>query len=156
MIDIVLDTCTLVHADNPESQYQDSSIELIQRMYANNTMVTVDEGFELDETHNQSYIGLEYLKHLAPSSLGFNLIKDMALLGRLSFVSNVPPYHTKKYIERIIRNKKDRIFLRVAFNSEEKTLVSHDFTDYQVPKRVTIERDIDTVICIADEINGQL
>jgi len=114
MIDIVLDTCTLVHADNSESDYQESSAELINRMFANSTLVTVDDGFTFDESTNQSYIGLEFIKHLRPGSLGYSLIVHLALNMRINFVSNVIPNATKNYIEQIIRNKKDRMFLRVA------------------------------------------
>ncbi|MCP9765183.1 hypothetical protein [Lacihabitans soyangensis] len=156
MIDIVLDTCTLVHADNSESDYQESSVELINKMFANTTLVTVDEGFTFDESTNQSYIGLEFIKHLRPGSLGYNLIVHLALNMRINFVSNVIPNATKNYIEQIIRNKKDRMFLRVAFNSSEKTLASHDYTDYQKSKRHRIRKELGIEVVTAEEINHAL
>jgi len=156
MIDIVLDTCTLVHADNSESDYQESSAELINRMFANSTLVTVDDGFTFDESTNQSYIGLEFIKHLRPGSLGYSLIVHLALNMRINFVSNVIPNATKNYIEQIIRNKKDRMFLRVAFNSDEKTLASHDYTDYQIRKRKTIRKQLGIDVVTAEEINHAL
>jgi len=156
MIDIVLDTCTLVHADNSESDYQESSVELINRMFANSTLVTVDDGFTFDISTNQSYIGLEFIKHLRPGSLGYSLIVHLALNMRINFVSNVIPNATKNYIEQIIRNKKDRMFLRVAFNSDEKTLASHDYTDYQIRKRKTIRKQLGIDVVTAEEINHAL
>jgi hypothetical protein len=152
MRDIVLDTCTLVHAEKYDSVYQEFSLELITKMFANTTLVTVDNGFTFDECTNKSYIGLEFIKHLKPGSLGYNLIVHLALNLRINFVSNVIPNQTKNYIEQIIRNKKDRMFLRVAFNSIEKTLASHDFTDYQTRKRKTIRKQLGVNIVTATEI----
>lgn len=156
MTDIVIDTCTLVHAENPQSPYFENSIEFITKMFANQTLCTVDEGFSLNETENESYIALEYMKHLQPGSLGSNLIIHLAQRKRLDFVSNKIPNNDKNYIEQIIRNKKDRYFLRVAYNSGEKTLASHDFTDYQKRKRKVIKKSLDIMIVTAEEINNEL
>ncbi|RAJ92244.1 hypothetical protein LX87_05212 [Larkinella arboricola] len=156
MIDIVIDTCTLVHANDPNCVYYPSSVELISRMLANSTCATVDEGFELDEGRNRSYIGLEYLTHLQPGTLGFSLIVHLATNDRINFVSNTIPVQRKRYIEQLIKNKKDRMFLRVAFNSGEKTLASHDYTDYQEAKRKTIRNDLGVNVVTAEEINDML
>ena len=156
MIDIVLDTCTLVHADNSKSTYQKSAIELIDKMFANEVFITVDEGFTFDESTNQSYIGLEFIKHLKPGSLGYNLIVYLALNQRINFVSNIIPNSNKNYIEQIIKNKKDRMFLRVAFNSNEKTLVSHDYTDYQIKKRSVIKKNLGIEVLVASEVVNDL
>lgn len=156
MTDIIIDTCTLVHANNPESSYFDFSVDFINKMFVNQTLCTVDDGFSLNETENKSYIALEYMKHLQPGSLGFNLILHLALNQRLDFVSNKIPNNVKNYIEQIIRNKKDRYFLRVAYNSVEKTLASHDFTDYQKKKRKVIKRDLNISIVTAEEIIDEL
>lgn len=156
MIDIVLDTCTLVHADNPKCEYYQYSVELINKMFQNTTLVTVDDGFTFDESTNQSYIGLEYIKHLKPGTLGYALVVHLATNLRISFVSNVIPNQQKNYIEQIIRNKKDRMFLRVALNSDEKTLASHDYTDYQKKKRKTIKSQLGVYIVTAEEVNDSL
>jgi len=156
MIDIVLDTCTLVHANNEESDYQDDSIELINKLIVNTTLIVVDEGFTLNETTNGSYIGLEYIKHLMPGMLGYILIQQIAQNQRFKFVSNEIPQADKNYIEQIIRNKKDRMFLRVTFNSDEKVLVSHDYTDYQMGKRKTIKKKLNLTILDAVDVNGAL
>tara|TARA_R110002072_G_scaffold75624_1_gene177860 strand:+ start:2068 stop:2418 length:351 start_codon:yes stop_codon:yes gene_type:complete len=116
----------------------------------------MDEGFALDESLNQSYIGLEYLNHLQPGSLGFNLIVHLATTNRIEFVTKKIPNGRKKYIEQLIRNKKDRIFLSVTHNSNDKTLASHDFTDYQKKKRKKIFKDIAIKIVTAEEIGANL
>ncbi len=156
MIDIVLDTCTLVHANNSDSDYQEHSIILINKLLENSTLVTVDEGFSLDESNHSSYIALEYLKHLSPGMLGHSLLSFLASNERFNFISNKVPKSTKNYIEQKIRNKKDRMFLRIAYNSQEKTLASHDYTDYQKNKRKTIKKDINVLIVDAEDINESL
>jgi predicted nucleic acid-binding protein len=156
MVDIVIDTCTLKHANDPNSKYFESSVEFITKMLANTTICVVDEGFTLDESTNQSYIGLEFIKHLKPGSLGYNLILHFIQNVRLEFVSNKIPNNHKKYIEQIIRNKKDRMFLRVAYNTSEQALISHDFTDYQKRKRKKIKKDLSINIVTAGEINPEI
>lgn len=125
-------------------------------MSRNSLNCVVDEGFTLDETTNASFIGLEFIKHLQPGSLGYNLIILFATTQRLNFVSNKIPNNSKNYIEQLIRNKKDRIFLRVAYNSVDKILASHDFTDYQKKKRKKIKRDLLIGIVTAEEINVKI
>jgi predicted nucleic acid-binding protein len=156
MIDIVIDTCTLKHANDPNTKYFESSVEFINKMFNNKVNCVVDEGFTLDITTNQSFIGLEFITHLQPGSLGYNLILYFIKHSRLVFVSKRIPNNDKNYIEQIIRNKKDRIFLRVAYNTTEKTLASHDFTDYQKRKRKRIKKDLSIRIVTAEEINPKL
>lgn len=156
MTDLVIDTCTLKHANDPKSKYFESSVEFINLLFDSDVNCTVDEGFSMNEAENASYIGLEYIKHLQPGTLGYRLITNLALAGRVDFVSNKPPNNIKNFIEQIIRNKKDRMFLRVAYNSAEQILVSHDFTDYQIKKRKTIRRELNVSVVIAEEINDQL
>ncbi len=156
MIDIVIDTCTLKHANDPKSKYFEDSVEFINKMFANSINCVVDEGFTLDESTNESYIGLEFIKHLQPGSMGYNLVLHFIQNLRLVFVSNKIPNADKNYIERLIRNKKDRIFLRVAYNTQEKTLVSHDFSDYQKLKRRKIKKEKSINIVTAIEINSRI
>lgn len=153
MADVVLDTCTLMHANNNECEYQEHSIELINNLLNNSLLVTVDEGFDLNEAVNRSYIGLEYNKHLTQGTLGFALISTLAANGRFNFVTNRVNRAVKNYIEQRIVNKKDRMFLRVTYNSEYKQLISHDFEDYQVGKRRDIRRDLNVSIITAEEFN---
>src|ERR1039458_8369061 len=121
MIDIVIDTCTLKHASNSKNKYFDQSVEFINKMEINDVKCTVDEGFAFDETLNKSYVGLEYIKHLQPGTPGYSLIVNLASNERIVFVTNVIPNNKKNRIEQLIVNKKDRMFLRVAYRSEEHT-----------------------------------
>lgn len=156
MTDIVIDTCTLKHAEDPTNKYFEYSVDFIFKMTKNTLVCIVDEGFDLNETINKSYIGLEYITHLQPSSLGYQLIVSLILNNRLDFVSNKIPNAKKKYIEQIIINRKDRLFLRVAYNTTDKTLASHDFTDYQKKKRKTIKKELSITIETAEELNSKI
>lgn len=156
MIDIVIDTCTLEHASNPSCNYFEHSVDFINRMLTNSIKCAVDEGFSLDESGNQSYIGYEYITHLQPGTPGYILIREMAINDRIVFVPSKTPTKVKNYIKQIIRNKRDRTFLKVAYNSQEKVLTSHDFTDYQSEKRKTIQKDFNVKIVTAEEIIDNL
>jgi predicted nucleic acid-binding protein len=156
MIDIVIDTCTLKNASDSKSKYFEYSIEFIDKMLKNEIKCIVDEGFSLIEIENKSYIGLEYLKHLQPGTLGFKLVTHLASTDRMNFVSKDIPNNDKNFIEQKIRNKKDRMFLRVTYNSKTKILASHDFTDYQINKRKLLRKKLSISIVTAKEINPKL
>jgi predicted nucleic acid-binding protein len=156
MMDVVIDTCTLVHADNPDSDYFEHSVEFVNKMFSNTILCTVDDGFTLDEATHSSYIALEYLKHLRPTSLGYYLIYHLAQSMRLNFVSKDIPNAHKNFMEQIIVNKKDIHFLRVTYNSNDKVLVTHDFEDYQKRKRKVIRRNLGLSLVTAEEINGEI
>ena len=48
-------------------------------------------------------------------------------------------------------NKIDRVFLGVAFNSEDMKLVSHDYQDFQIPKRNHINDQLGIDVINAEE-----
>jgi hypothetical protein len=153
MVDIVIDTCTLKHASDPTSKYFNDSVTFIDKIMSSSILCVVDEGFSLNETENESYIGLEYITHLQPNSLGYQLIYFLAMNERIDFVSKDVAYRDKKIIEQCIRNKKDRSFLKITINSKEKILASHDFEDYQDDKRRYLKRQTNIIIYTANELN---
>lgn len=133
--DIVIDTNVLVHAQNPNEQRFVDSTSLIDTILNSNTDLCVDEGFSEEEAKNRSAIGCEYLNNLYFGSVSFNLIGQLAHQNRIKQLRKKAPYQISRRINQILRNKTDRIFLNVAYNSVEKVFVSHDFTDFQPPKR---------------------
>lgn len=133
--DIVIDTNVLLHAQNPnEKRFKDSS-NLICKILDENTSLCMDEGFSEDESKNKSMIGWEYLSNLQYGSIGLNLIAQLALQQRIKQLTKRAPERIVSKINQLIRNKTDRVFLNVAYNSDEKTLVSHDYKDFQKTKR---------------------
>jgi len=133
--DIVIDTNVLLHAQDPNETRFENSSNLINKILEENTSLCIDEGFSENESKNKSIIGREYLYNLQPGSIGQNLIVQLALQQRIKQLTKRAPERIVRKINQIIRNKIDRVFLNVAYNSDEKTLVSHDYTDFRITKR---------------------
>lgn len=140
LIDIVIDTNVLMHANNSEEARQQDSIDLINYLLSSTEFICVDEGFVYNETQNRSLIGSEYIKHLKNGSLGYSLIVQVALQQRIREKSRNAPAHISKKINQCISHEKsrDKTFLKVAYNSIEKTLVTHDREDFSNQKRTYI------------------
>lgn len=140
--DIVIDTNVLLHAQNPnEKRFEDSS-NFINKMLEEKTSLCVDEGFSENESKNKSIIGCEYLSNLQFGSIGLNLIVQLAHQQRIKQLTKRAPERIVRKINQLIRNKKDRVFLSVAYNSDEKTLVSHDYIDFYKTKRRFISTNL--------------
>ena len=140
--DIVIDTNVLLHAQNPnEKRFEDSS-NFINKILEKKTSLCMDEGFSEDESKNKSIIGCEYLSNLQFGSIGLNLIVQLAHQQRIKQLTKKAPKRIVRKINQLIINKIDRVFLKVAYNSDEKTLVSHDYTDFQITKRQFILTDL--------------
>lgn len=133
--DVVIDTNVLVHAQNPNEQRFEDSTNLIDTILDSNTDLCVDEGFSEEEAKNKSAICSEYFDQLCFGSLGFTLIVQLAHQNRIKQLGRRAPHQISRRINQILRKKSDRNFLNVAYNSVEKVLVSHDFIDFQQPKR---------------------
>lgn len=129
LVDIVLDTNILVHAHNPEELRHDDCRTLVQEMTTCKTHLCVDEGFDLNEANNRSVIGSEYLKHLGHGTVGHALIIRLASSLRVKYVSARVPQNVSRKIMQQVPKGPDRTFLKVAFNSQDKTLACHDFGD---------------------------
>jgi hypothetical protein len=142
LADVVIDTNVLMHAQNPAEERCADSRRLLESLLAAATMLCVDEGFADSEAANRSHIGTEYLQTLRAGSLPLVIIAVLGTQGRIRQVPKCTPQRVAKRINQLLRNKADRIFLSVAFNSGEKTLVSHDYKDFQVPKRRDIAGEL--------------
>jgi hypothetical protein len=93
------------------------------------TKLCVDEGFSFEEAKNKSHIGSEYLFHLRVGSLGYEIIVHLGRLQRIKIVPRAVPQAVAKTIKRQVGKGADRTYVRVAFNSDDKILASHDFGD---------------------------
>jgi predicted nucleic acid-binding protein len=150
--DIVVDTNVFLHADDPRQENrQQEAIEFLNRLVEVSTSIAVDEGFDVDESKNRSQIGYEYLTNLTAVSLGMRVIVALVSGDRVETKSRSLNVAAKKRINQLIRKKSDRAFLAVACNSNSKILCSHDFEDFQKPKRKTIRKDLGVTICEAED-----
>ena len=150
LLDIVLDTNVLVHADNPEELRHQTSRALLAELANCVTRLCVDEGFDVIEANNRSIIGAEYLKHLRFGMLGYELVRHLAGSLRVKQVSRNVPQSVLRHITRQVPKGPDRTFLRVAFNSESKTLACHDFDDVPITVRARLQRSIGLQIIDAE------
>jgi len=148
--DIVVDTNVFLHADDPRQEgRQQEAIDFLNKLLEVPTSIAVDEGFDVDESRNRSQIGYEYLTNLTAVSLGMRIIIALVAGDRVDTKSRSLNAGARKRINQLIRKKSDRAFLGVACNSNSKILCSHDFEDFQKPKRKTIRKDLGVTICEA-------
>lgn len=146
MIDLVLDTNILLHAANPIEARNADCVELLRLFWSNEIKICVDEGFSIEQSRNRSQIGSEYLARVIHGTLGYALILHLAQNQRISIASRKVAETTNRVINRHVRSKNDRIFIKVAHNSSSKTLVSHDFNDIPQQSREQIKRSIEVHI----------
>ncbi len=151
--DIVIDTCTLAHASNPDSTFQEGSLSLIHEMLNCNTLLCIDEGFSLDPSINRSRIGLEYLKHLHFGMVGYNfLVRILSdYPDRFCQLPKGTDIATARWINQLVSDPGDKVFAKVTNNTRDKVLASHDFEHFQIRKRELFRREKNIHIVLASE-----
>jgi hypothetical protein len=143
--DVVIDTNVLVHADNPGEERHRDAVELLDQLLEADTKLGIDEGFDIDPQKNLSLIGQEYLEKLTPTSLAYLILAHLAQTERVTFIPRSFGAHTRKAVNQILKNKRDRTFVLVAGETENRVLCSHDFKDFGKRKR----KDIKTKLGVA-------
>jgi hypothetical protein len=148
---VIIDTNVLEHADNTIEQRQLHSIALIDYVRNNPELILyVDES--LDKI--QSFILTEYDDRLKPGMYGHTLL--LLLLGQ----NRVKPL--KRVIRNTTVNRKirqwvhktvDIAFARITYNSNEKTLISHDFEDFTTEARDFLNDEIGILVIEASDFN---
>ena len=154
--DIVLDTNVLVHAGNPSVAHFTQSVNFLNKYLNTKTLLCVDEGFDFDQSKNRSLIGHEYIKYLRAGSFGYNVIVTVATSLRIKPCSRNTTTKNRKKINQLVRNKRDRTFLRVTCNSDSKIFTSHDYTDFPNNKRRDFYSEIKIRIFSAQEAQALL
>lgn len=154
--DVVIDTNVLLHASNPTEIRRQYAHRFLVALQDTNTVVCVDEGFDLDERRNRSLIGQEYLEQLRFGMLGYAVVAHLARHGRVRGVSRAVGAATSKTINRLIRDKRDRTFVRVTCNTQERLLTSHDFDDFPNEKRRRLRDVIEVLVATAEDSLRQL
>ncbi len=154
MDDLVVDTNVLVHTQNPDCDYFASSVAFVGQILNAELSVCVDKGFDLDESKNRSLICYEYLKHLVFGSPGYTLVVQAASSGRIKEVERRGPRTVAKKIDHLLSNKHDRTFANVAYNSNNKLLVSHDFGAFSEQCRQDLKSECGIFVCTAEEYDA--
>lgn len=151
-IDLVLDTNVLVHASNDDEERQIDSVQLITYLLGSSELMCVDTGFDTNETLNKSYVGYEYLKHLKNGMLGYAFVVQMAQTKRICEVARQTTAHITRAINQCMSNNHDRVFIKVAINSNDKILITHDFTDFATSKRTHLKKTFGIDVLVAADI----
>lgn len=156
LIDLVVDTNVFVHADNPSEKRHAASVSLLDALFEGSTCLGVDEGFDLDPAANESLMGQEYLERLTPLSAGFRVLAHLAQSGRTKFVPRKFDAATRDQVKQLVRNKRDRTFLLVSTEMDDRVFCSHDFKDFQKRKRREIKSKLHVSILEAQEVIGTM
>jgi|ERR1700682_1280304 len=154
--DLVLDTNVLVHASNPSVGYYGSSLLLLSLLQDSATAICVDEGYSPESALNTSVIGHEYGEHLNHGMVAFAVIAALAAGDRLKQVSRSVPVAVARKINQRVPKPHDRAFVRVAHNSEDRTLASHDFSDFRVRVRKELRNELGVHILTAAEVASRM
>lgn len=151
MADIVIDTNVLMHADDPRlGKYRETSIQLQKAMRGDIRDLCVDEGFHTDPNKNRSLIATEYFANLQPGTTGHTTLMFLAQEERIKIVgTKVEPSAARRL--RRIRTRRDRTFVRVALNSDDRLFVSHDFQDFPKIRRRELQATLGISIKTAAE-----
>jgi hypothetical protein len=154
--DIVVDTNVLVHAANPTEPRFKDALAFVRRLMACSTKLCVDEGFSVNEAENRSHIGSEYLGHLRSGMVGFALVVHLASTARVRIVTRSVPQHVGRRMRMHVKSVRDLVFVRVAFNSTERILASHDFGDLPERAREGLRNELNVLVLAADEAVAEL
>lgn len=153
--DVTIDTNVLLHSCNPNEQRQQDSVSFLNNLLQSPVSLAIDPGFSTDPALNTSLIGAEYLAKLVPNTLPSYVVMQLALTGRVSVIpASLTPQLNKK-LSQMIKNKRDRTFVKVSANSNSRRLVSHDFKDFPSSARRSVQavfgvNMLDAASCNAD------
>lgn len=149
--DLTIDTNVLMHCDNPNEDRFDDARAFIEAFLESETALCVDEGFSLDEAQNRSHIGQEHLEHLVPGNLGYQAIVKVAQTTRVKLTKKKMSLRDIQQLNRLVHDKTDRPFVRVAKNSGSRVLVSHDFLCFSETVRREVRRELGVQVVCASE-----
>jgi predicted nucleic acid-binding protein len=148
--DVVVDTNIWVHAQNPGEQRFKASVDFLNILRQCTTTLCIDRVFDITGAQNTSLIGHEYMENLSPG-FAYSVLQHLLASARVKSISDRIPNNDKRKLEDLVRNNtKDRRFVRVAYNSVEHYLVSHDLTDFSVRVRSEIQRHLGVEIVEAE------
>jgi predicted nucleic acid-binding protein len=147
--EIVIDTNVLAHAGNRTSPERKASLELLEKLRASNVVLCVDPGADIEEAKNKSQIFSEYIAHLSVGSVGMTTLVHLATNSRLSFTDKkVSPAHRRKIID-IVHDKSDHVFVKVAKNSRDKTLATHDKKNFPKLAIARLKNEVGVIVANA-------
>jgi hypothetical protein len=155
--DLVVDTNVFVHAQNPAEQRFQDALNFLHKLLECDSKIGIDKLFSAG-SQNTSLIGQEYLDNLTPTGFGYAVLVAMLQSGRIKMdiPTRVPADVRRLVMREIPRNKRDRTFAFVTYNTMDRFLVSHDFSDFTQDVRNRLKDRLDIKIEEAFEALEQL
>jgi len=152
LADIVVDTNVFLHAENRQEPRREQAEGLLLALQNQTctTLLCVDEGFDVNEANNRSHIGSEYLRHLRFGTLAYAVVVHLLGSQRTKQVPRGVPRNVSRRISQQGVVGADRTFIKVAYNSQDKTLACHDFDDVPEAVRARLRGSIGVRILAAD------
>ncbi len=129
MPDIVVDTNVWVHAtDRGDGLLSDDAAAFVVRLLESRTSICVDPGACIPATATTSRIWAEYRDQqlLNPARAEYFVLAALYSDQRVTEVAPRTNTRYTKVLRRLIYDKDDRIFVRVAVETNDQTLVSND------------------------------
>ncbi len=156
LVDIVIDANVFLHACNPVSGRQVMCRTLLGYVKDCDVHLCVDEGFDWEEARNRSQIGAEYIRNLKVGTVAYELVVYLAKSGRIDIVHRSVPPATARLIHRQVTKGPDRTYVKVAYNSREKILASHDFGDIPDTVRERLRKQLMVKVVSAEGATAAL
>lgn len=148
--DIVVDTNVFLHSADPRHRHRVAAYKFLQKLKDGKTHLCIDEGFSIEECKNRSRIGCEYHDKIRfANAAAWGVIVFLGTKGRIRSVSGRLSAGPNKKIRMFVPDKTDRVFVKVSYNTQAKTLVSHDFTDFSQATRRELSQKLGVCFKIA-------
>jgi predicted nucleic acid-binding protein len=132
---LTIDTNVIEHANNDIEERKEFSYNFLLAILNSNLKICIDfqkaKGFNLQN----SIIWNEYNNRITSQSFGKIFLQTILIKKRIFPVKRDVNQREKKISDRLIPKPVDRTFLRVAYNSESKIFISHDFEDFSLATR---------------------
>lgn len=151
LVDIVVDTNILSHANNNNVDMQLSSLAILQWLLENELKLVLDNTGKGAPNPNTSVLYAEYMNTLPPQSPAITLLTHCLSSGRVYFAPR-PSKDIQDKIRRLVpKNKKDCAVLGAAFGSSSRQLVSNDLNDFTQSVRKDSKKSLEVDIRTASE-----
>ncbi len=125
-VDIVVDTNIWIHAGNPGVDKYTEAQRFVLALYGSETILCFDVGAANNEATNRSKILSEYKERVGGSGVGQQILSALLQSGRWASVSSTVTNAQRQIINQNVPDASDRVFAKVATNSDSRALISHD------------------------------
>lgn len=128
LVDIVVDTNVFVHSHNSASKRYPEALQFLLDLRESVTVLCFDAEASPDESLNTSRILTEYRTRIPGHSTAAKIVSQiLQSTERWRSVSDhVPVGPERSCITKEVRDGRDRLLARVALNTSERVLVTHD------------------------------